>query len=118
MNKHIWGVQMKKLSFKKTTAVAESMEKHAEQNLGSESGWLMDEQMSAVEELDDTGKEKKEQLKKDKIKKEKVKKEKIKKEKEILDEFEINAEILKGQLNKFICDINNEYCLGLVLTNL
>ena len=81
MNKHIWGVQMKKLSFKKTTAVAESMEKHAEQNLGSESGWLMDEQMSAVEELDDTGKEKKEQLKKDKIKKEKVKKEKIKKEK-------------------------------------
>ena len=81
MNKHIWGVQMKKLSFKKTTAVAESLEKHAEQNLGSESGWLMDEQMSAVEELDDTGKEKKEQLKKDKIKKEKVKKEKIKKEK-------------------------------------
>ena len=79
MNKHIWGVQMKKLSFKKTTAVAESMEKHAEQNLGSESGWLMDEQMSAVEELDDTGKEKKEQLKKDKIKKEKVKKEKKKK---------------------------------------
>lgn len=42
----------------------------------------------------------------------------IKKEKEILEEFEINAEILKGQLSKFICDINNEYCLGLVLSNL
>ena len=42
----------------------------------------------------------------------------IKKEKEILEEFEINAEILKENLHKFICDINNEYCLGLVLSNL
>ena len=73
MNKHIWGVQMKKLSFKKTTVVAESLEKHAEQNLGSESGWLMEE-MPAAEEFDDTGKEKKEQLKKDKTKKKKSKK--------------------------------------------
>ena len=36
----------------------------------------------------------------------------------MLEEFEINAEILREQLAKFICDINNEYCLGLVLTNL
>ena len=42
----------------------------------------------------------------------------IKKEKEILEEFEINAEILKENLNKFISDINKEYCLELVLSNL
>ena len=42
----------------------------------------------------------------------------IKKEKEILEEFEINAEILKENLNKFISDINKEYCVGLGLSKL
>ena len=37
----------------------------------------------------------------------------IKNEKKMLEEFEINAEILKDNLNKFLTDINKEYCLGL-----
>lgn len=38
----------------------------------------------------------------------------IKKEKDILEEFEINSDILKHELNKFITDINKEYCLNLI----
>lgn len=38
----------------------------------------------------------------------------IKKEKELLEEFELNSEILKDNITKFLQDINNEY--GLYLT--